>query len=88
MVWSVQNHGGVLLVPQMPPPGFCGQIELTGVVAFPQQGTVHLLRGKKKKKKPTAKLADILALSPRQRQINDSTWMSVRGWQTSHTRCP
>lgn len=63
----------------MAPPGFCRQIELTNVVAFPQQGKVHLFRVKN----PTTKQAEVLALSPR--QINDSIWMSDRGWQTSHT---
>lgn len=68
----------------MAPPGFCRQIELTNVVTFPQQGKVHLFRGEKKT--TTIKQAEILALSPR--QINDSTWMSDRDWQTSCTRCP
>lgn len=81
-VWSVQDRGVVPLVPQMAPPGFCRQIELTNVVAFPQQGKVHLFRVKN----PTTKQAEVLALSPR--QINDSIWISDRGWQTSHTRCP
>lgn len=62
--------------------GFCRQIDLTNVVAFQQQGKVHLFRVKN----PTTKQAEVLALSPR--QINDSIWMSDRGWQTSHTRCP
>lgn len=31
----------------MAPLGFCRQIELTNVVAFPQQSKVHLFRGKK-----------------------------------------